>query len=204
MKIFEVEQGSYEWLELRLGIPTASEFNKIFSPVQLKKSTQQKDYMYELIAERILKRPLDDISSVWLDRGRAEENRAIKAYEFMNDVVVKKVGFIKNDDQNVGASPDGVVGEKGGVEVKVPNAKNYLRIVAEENYNKYKTQMQCCMWISEREWWDLVIHNEAFGSHVKRFERDDDFIKKMEEHLNEFIEKVNNQEQLVRNQINIK
>jgi hypothetical protein len=150
VKIFEVEQGSYEWLELRLGIPTASEFNKIFSPVQLKKSTQQKDYMYELIAERILKRPLDDISSVWLDRGRAEENRAIKAYEFMNDVVVKKVGFIKNDDQNVGASPDGVVGEKGGVEVKVPNAKNYLRIVAEENYNKYKTQMQCCMWISER------------------------------------------------------
>lgn len=202
MKIFKVDQGEFEWLELRLGIPTASEFNKIFSPVKLERSKQQKDYIYHLVAERMLERPLEDYSSIWMDRGKEEEKSAIQAYEFMRKKKVDKIGLIKNDNETVGCSPDGLVDEDGGIEIKTPTAKNYIKLVSESNFSKYKTQMQCCMWLSDRQWWDLIIHNEAFGPHIERFDRDNDFIGIMESYVMDFVKEVDQAEIAIRSQLN--
>lgn len=191
MKIINVEQGSQEWVQARLGIPTASRFDRIVTPTgQLSKSAT--DYMYELIAESIIGQPCENGKSQFMERGTELEDEAVALYEFEKNINVKRVGFCLTDDGLVGCSPDGLIGEDGGLEIKSPAAKNQIGYVLNDQsfYPKYKPQVQGNLYVAEREWWDLLSFNPVLPSPIVRIYRDEEYIGKLEQALAEFNEKM--------------
>jgi len=188
MKILNLEQGSDEWFSARLGIPTASRFKDIITPLKCDKSTTYKSYMYELIAERITKDRENFFKSEWMERGNEIEPLARASYEFINDVTVQQVGMIFNDEMTIGISPDGLVGDNGGLEIKSPKASTVVKYMLNGGLPlEYKPQVMGSLMISGREWWDFLAFHPMMHFYQVRVYRDEEYIKKMETHLNDFV-----------------
>ena len=189
MKILKMKQGSDEWIQERLGIPTASKFNKILTPTgQLSKSST--DYMYELIAESVIGQPCDTGRSQFMERGTELEADAIDLYEFEKDVDVERVGFCLRDDGLVGCSPDGLIENNGGLEVKCPMAKGHIKYLLGDVAKEHKLQIQGGLWIAEREWWDVVSYSPVMPSKTVRVHRDEGFIALLSSALDQFLDKL--------------
>lgn len=161
MKIHNVTQNSPEWVALRCGKPTASEFSSIVT-TKGEPSKSRSGYARALAGDLFAGRVFDNWKgNEWSDRGHDLEDQAIAWYEFQHDVDVQRVGFVTDDEETMGCSPDGLVGDRGGVEVKCLKKENH--IAALEFFKKngsaqadYIAQTQGCMWITGRVWWDIV------------------------------------------------
>ena len=125
MKVHTVTQGTPEWLALRAGIPTASCFDQILTP-KGKVSTQAERYMHQLLAERIMGHPVEQVVTSWMDRGTQLEAEAVNYYEGIREVDTTRIGFLTNDAGTIGASPDRFVGEDGLLEIKVPKEHTHV------------------------------------------------------------------------------
>ena len=93
MNVIDCEQGSSEWFMARLGIPTASEFNKIITPAKLEPSRSADTYINKLVAEWLRDKPDESFQSDWMKRGLEVEEEARDFYTFQTDVEVTQVGF---------------------------------------------------------------------------------------------------------------
>lgn len=187
MIIHDVPQNSYDWTMLRLGIPTASCFDKIVTPTG-KLSSQSKDLACKLIAEELMQRQMDDIGGLhWVERGKELEESALAMYEFEVELETKKVGFVTNDDGTIGCSPDRLVGEEGLLELKCPKPNTHLSYFFYGFGNDYKPQVQGQMMLTGRKWCDLYSFHPDFPPVRFRFERDEEFIAILEKSLNEFV-----------------
>ena len=174
---YDVQQGSPEWVKLRLGIVTASQFDRILTPKKLKLAEGRDTYSSELIAEWWTGEPADGASSGFMERGTKIEQEARDWYAFERSVDVRQVGFITTDDARVGCSPDGMVDPDGGLELKVPAAKThvaYLRNPATLAAD-YRMQVQGCLWVTGRKWWDVASYNPAMHGVIVRCEPDTEF-----------------------------
>lgn len=183
----DVEQGSPEWVAARLGIPTASQFHRLITPKTRKASSQSAGYRNELLAEWLFGLPADAAKSGYMDRGGELEADAAAWYEMRNDCDTRKLGFALRDDRRVGCSPDRMVGDRGGLEIKCRSAPihiGYLLGDADEAY----CQVQGCMWVCEREWWDFLAYHPLMPAYSARIERDDAFIAQLEIAVNLFLE----------------
>ena len=192
------EQGSEEWLKDRLGVVTASNFSKVIS-----KGTGRRTYMLQLAAESLSGIGQPFFSNAAMEWGTEHESEAREAYELVTDNEVIEKGLIYlTEAKRIGASPDGVIGDKGGIEIKCPNSTTHLEwVLAGKLPAKHKAQVQGCMWVCNREWWDFVTYdprmkNPLFKITVKR---DDDYIRNLQEEcvkfvseLDEMIEKYSN------------
>lgn len=183
---FDFPQGSEEWKYARLGIPTASNFHRIITKSGAK--TQQWDsYAQELLAAEMLDHDIDEMESQFMTRGTDLENRAFKYYEFVRGVTPEKVGFVVRDDGLVGCSPDRFVGDDGGMECKILSAAKHVGRLIGFDALDVKAQIQGCMWITGRSWWDSLTFNPELPSSIVRLERDEKYIAAMEELVNKFI-----------------
>lgn len=186
MKIIECEQGTIQWTLSRLGLPTCSQFDRLVTPRTRKPSGARPKYRAELLAEWLLGQPLDDGSSSFMERGTDMEDRARRWYELQYDVDVQQVGFILRDDGACGGSPDGLVGDDGGLEIKCPNAVNHVQYMLGDDPD-YIGQVQGSMYLTDRAWWDVLSYNPDLPPVVNRVERDEDYIKALVPVLDEFI-----------------
>ncbi len=187
MIALDLEQGSPEWLQARLGIPTASQFSRLITPKTMKPSTQSFDYLSELIAEWMLGKPLDAEENEWMQRGRELEPSAIDFYQLQRDVDVERCGFALLDDRSAGCSPDGLVGTEGGLEIKCPSpAKHVAYLLGQESMDKYTPQIQGCMWITGRQWWDRLSFHPELPPLLVRVERDEKFIATLAQIVTDF------------------
>jgi len=186
----DVEQGSHEWLVARLGIPTASAFDRLLTPKTLKRSTQDKKYLDELCAEWLLGEPLDDASSIWMERGTKLESKAVGFYEMQMDVTTRKVGLCLLDDRRAGCSPDRLIGDGGGLEIKCPSAKVHTGYLLNGFDSAHILQVQGCLWVTGRQWWDLISFNPLMPPHIVRFKRDPDIINAISEAVDDFCERL--------------
>jgi hypothetical protein len=178
MKVHDCIQGSAEWLSLRAGIPTASQFDLIVTPKgQPSKSAER--YLYTLLAERLMGRPITEHVSFWMQRGSQMEAEAIAFYEFQRDVKTVPVGLLTNDDETAGASPDRLVDEEGLLEIKVPKEYIHMGYLLESgsHYEAYKVQCQGQLWISGRKWTDVLSYHPELPPALVRIERDEKFIQ---------------------------
>lgn len=175
MIIHDVEQGSREWLNLRLGIPTASAFDKLVTPKTLKPSASSVGYMHQLLAEHFIGESVSEVDNKWMERGREMEPEARAWYEFDHDCSVRQVGFVTLDDGSAGGSPDGLPCDDGGVEIKCPSAGVHVGYMLGGSH-KYAMQIQGCMWICEREWWDFVSYCPSLPTVCIRYYRDEKII----------------------------
>ena len=120
----DIVQGTPEWIQARLGLPSASRFHRIISPVYHKTAGQQA-YLCELVAERLFREPTESASSPWMDRGKEMEAAARDWYSLWY-AEAETVGGVTTDDGRVWCSPDGLVGDDGGLEVKTPGAAAFV------------------------------------------------------------------------------
>ena len=180
MRIIDCEQGSREWHEARCGVPTASNFNKILTPGG-KVSSSATGYICDLLAERHCREFDDDLSDRPLvGRGSDLEGQAVAFYEFVRGVSTEKVGFCLHDTLEIGASPDRLIGEDGGMEIKVPAAGNHVAYMIGAKNDAYRWQIQGGLWITGRKWWDFLSYHPTMKPAIVRFERDEEYIAKLE------------------------
>lgn len=186
--IIDCRQQSAEWFKLRLGIPTSSRFKDIMTNPRNKKdvlSASARTYMLQLIAEKMTRELTQMSDNADMARGRELEPMARKAYEFRTDNDVVETGIILN--HGVGASPDGLVGDNGAIEIKCRRSHHHIdALIKNEMPDEYKAQVQGFMYISEREWVDFVMYHEKLRMFIKRVHRDDVYIKTLAECLSIF------------------
>lgn len=182
MKIINCIQGSPEWIAARLGIPTASQFDRLFTPGGKPSGVKTSEkYMHELLAERMTGQDATDFQSEWMARGSTLEKDAVAFYQLQRDMETKPVGFMTNDAGTIGASPDQLVEEEGQMEIKCPKPGVHVGYLlqAGETYETYKVQVQGQLWISGRQWCDVVSYNPIMPMALFRINRDESFILAM-------------------------
>lgn len=182
MRVIDCEQGTEEWLAARLGIPSASMYGKIIT-TQGKWSTQADSYINQLVAEALTGERTPVYQNEHMIRGTELEPEARTMYEFVsgNEVEVEEVGFCKHDTLETGASPDGLVGGKGGLEIKCPAASTHVEYLRGGTLpSKYKQQVMGCLWITGREWWDFMSYHPNMKPLIVRVERDEEYIAALE------------------------
>lgn len=189
MRIVNVEQGSPEWHQARAGIPTASQLTRIITKTG-KLSDSANKYISELIAESAFGVDFETASTFWMERGIDMEPEAVAYYEFQRDVKVDRVGFVLHDELPVGCSPDFLVGEPGGGEIKCPAPKTHIGYLLGHDDDAYKVQVQSSLWITGREWWDRIFYGPDLPKVIRRFKRDEAFIAKIDEAVRAFIDKL--------------
>ena len=190
LKILQADQGTQEWLDARLGCPSASQFCKLVTTAG-KPSASADDYISELIAERITGEREPIYVNEWMQRGTELEPEARATYEFIHGVDVEEVGFILDDSGEFGCSPDGLVGEDGGVEFKCPAPKNHIAWSRKGVCpSKHYAQVQGCLYITGRKWWDFMSYHPDMKPFIVRVERDEEFIEKLAEQISLAVEEI--------------
>lgn len=125
--IFDIEQGSDEWLKMRLGKLTASKFADVMTKGRGDAPSKTREsYMYQIAAEILTGSPQDSFKNSAMDWGNECEPAARAAYELENDVDVVECAFIERDEW-VGVSPDGLVNDDGLLEIKCPNSTTQIK-----------------------------------------------------------------------------
>lgn len=187
MKTFDVPQRSDEWFKLRRGIPTASRFDMIMTAVTCKPSSSQAKLIDQLLAESLLPAETVERSSADMEHGMILEAEARCAYElgYAPDKVTE-VGFILSDCGRFGCSPDGLVGDKRGVEIKCPNPSTQVSYVrAGVLPSEYKCQVHGSMIVSGRSEWDFFSYARGLPPLCVTV-RADDFTNKLRVEIDAF------------------
>ena len=182
MKIHNFSQGSPEWFEARGLKMTASHAQAIGTG---KKGLET--YILDKVADFLSEGQKEGYTSAEMQRGNELEDEARSLYELETGNKVEEVGFIEVDEF-IGCSPDGLIGQDGGVEIKCMNDRKHLEVVLfgqDRIESKYIWQIQMNMYCTNRVWWDYVAYNPNFKKCFKivRIERDDDQIEKLIEGL---------------------
>lgn len=190
MKVYNCPQGSGEWKALRLGLPTASEFDSLLTPEFKPRGGQTPEtYLYQKLCEKLLGFS-PDINAFAIEQGVILEKEARPYYEFTFNAPVQLVGFCTTDDGRVGCSPDGLIGEDGGIEIKCPQPHTHLRYLLEGVLPKdYVAQVHGSMYVTGRPWWMFMSYSRQFQPLVLRVERDERIQSLIHEALESFLDK---------------
>lgn len=192
-----VEQGSSEWHAMRIGKATASRMSDILAKTKSGPSAMRANYLAQLVAERLTGVVAESYSSAAMEWGNEWEVGARSAYEFYHGADVQLVDFIDHPViEKTGASPDGLVGADGLVEIKCPQTGTHIATLLEGKVpDKYVVQMLWQMECTGRAWCDFVSFDprmpEDMRLFVRRIERDDDRLHEMRGEVIKFLEDVN-------------
>jgi len=188
-----MDQQSEEWFAARLGKVTASRVADVIARTKTGPSASRANYMAELVAERLTGTRGESFTNAAMQWGADQEPEARLAYEFRTDAVVDLIGFVEHPSILMsGASPDGLIGSDGLVEIKCPNTATHIEtLLTGVIPGKYETQMLWQMACTGRAWCDFTSFDprlpEEMRLFVKRFDRDDKRIAEMEEQVREFL-----------------
>lgn len=190
-------QRTPEWFAARLGKVTASRVSDVIATTKTSGySTSRANYEAELIVERLTGAPAERFQNEAMRFGTENEPHARAAYEFHRDASVTECGFIDHPFIDMaGASPDGLIGELGLIEIKVPNTATHIdTLLTQKIPEKYRTQMLWQMACTNREWCDYVSFDprlpEDMRLFVKRLNRDNEKIAKLEAEVQVFLDGV--------------
>jgi len=176
MKTLDVAQGSAQWLFARAGIVTASELDNLISPTwKIRDGDTPASYMHLKLAEKIMGQPLNlELDTFAIDQGKLLENEAIPWLDFVHGMKVERVGMCLTDDGRVGASPDGLIGEDGGLEVKCPRPQTHIKYLLDGVVPKqYLAQVHGSLWVTGRKYWMFLSYSRQFPKLLIRVERDE-------------------------------
>lgn len=193
MKVLDqFQQGSLEWFKARLGMPTASEFDQFMTTsFEYRDGKTPETYLYERLAERMTGKPLPGAFSAWsVERGQILEEEARPFFEMETGMDTKAVGFVIGDDDRCGCSPDALVGDNAGLEIKCPFPQTHLKYL---DYGRvppeYVTQVQGSLYVTGRERWHFLSYHRKLPALHVTVERDEEIMKKIGACLNQFYEK---------------
>jgi len=187
-----MEQQSSEWFEARLGRATASRFKDVLAGGT---GVTREKYKAKVMAERLTNKKIEEYSSWQMQQGTEREALARKLYEAITGNKVQEVGFIKIDGLEAGASPDGLVGEEGTIEINSPELLAHLKVLTTKQLpSEYKAQVQGQLWATNRKWCDFVSFNPDMNAKhriiIIRVERDEAYISMLRQEVTKFMEEV--------------
>lgn len=185
----DLEQNSLDWLVARAGVVTASEFDNLLTPkFEPRKGQTPETYLWRKLAERWTGGPLPGYQTLDMEAGQIRESEAIPAYEFEHSEQIQRVGFVTTDDERVGCSPDGLIGDDGGIEVKCPMAHTHVGyLLGGEVPEQHLTQVHGSIYVTGRKWWRFMSYRRGFPMLVKLVERDDAIQRKIDATLKSFL-----------------
>ncbi len=189
----EIIQGSPEWKALRCGKVTASRVADVVAKTKTGYSASRANYLAQLIAERLTGSPAETYTNAAMQHGTETEPEARDAYCFYQGITVEQVAFVPHPKiDQAGASPDGLVGADGLVEIKCPNTATHLEtLLGQAVPAKYADQMQFQMACTGRKWCDFVSYDPRMPEHmrlfVRRVARDDARINFLETEIAGFL-----------------
>ena len=185
-------QGTEAWALERCGRATSSEFASVLAKGQGK---MRAAYLRRVVSERLTGKPSETYKNGHMDRGTEQEPFARLAYEAATGNLVEKVGFLKHPTLEAGCSPDGLVDEDGGTELKSVIPTVQLETILAGGYpSEHKPQIQGGLWIAKRQWWDFCSFSPDMPEHLRtyifRVERDDAYIRTLEAEVTVFLGEV--------------
>ncbi len=189
-------QGSEAWFDARRGKATASRVADIIAKTKTGWGASRKNYAAQLIAERLTGKTADSYSNAIMQWGTDTEPEARTAYEFYTDADVVEIGFVNHPDiEMCGASPDGIIGEGGMVEIKCPNTATHIDTLRGQAVpKKYTTQMQFQMACTGADWCDFVSYDprmpDAMRLFVARVGRDGELIESLAADVTDFLKEI--------------
>lgn len=190
-----MEQRSDEWFAARLGKVTASKVRDVMAKGRGgAPSATRQNYMMQLLCERLTGRREEGFTSAAMQRGTDLEPIARSAYEFSAGVMTVETGLIDHPRiAGFAASPDGIVGSDGLLEIKCPNTAQHIAVIQSGAHDSaYEWQMLAQMACSGREWVDFVSFDDRLPEELQyacfRFQRDEKRIREMEAEVRHFLE----------------
>jgi putative phage-type endonuclease len=191
-----MEQRSDEWFEARLGKVTASKIADVMSTLKTgKEAITRKNYRIQLVSERLTNKKADSFINDAMRIGIEREEDARTSYIFKHNDV-EETGFVDHPTiPMTGASPDGLVGDDGLIEIKCPLTTTHTdTLISGKAPSKYIPQMQWQMACTGRKWCDFVSYNPDFPENLQLFvvrvERDDTLIEELEDGVKKFLSEV--------------
>lgn len=191
-----MEQRSDEWFSARLGCVTASRTADVMAKTKSGYSASRANYMAQLITERLTGQASEGFSSAAMQWGTDTEPQARMAYELMTGENVEETGFVLHPTiKFFGASPDGLVGSDGLIEIKCPNTSTHIdTLLSDKVPSKYITQMHVQMICTGREWCDFVSFDPRLPGDMsfwmRRVQRDHNLCKDIETEVIAFLEEL--------------
>lgn len=178
-------QRSDEWFAARAGKVTASRVADLMAKTKSGYSASRQNYMAQLICERLTGKPADSFTSAAMQRGTEKEPEARAIYMLESGEIVDECGLVLHPDiPDFGASPDGLIGVDGLLEIKCPNTWTHLETLKTgQPKREYFIQMQAQMACTGRNWCDFVSFDDRLPEDIAyfctRIQRDDKFIGEM-------------------------
>ena len=191
-----VEQGSPEWFQMRLGKVTASRVADILAKTKTGPSASRQNYLIELAIQRTTGIIQESYSNSAMEWGTQTEPQARVAYEVTTNNVVDQVAFIDHPSIKwCGCSPDGLVSDRGLLEIKCPNsATHWEYFKSKKPPQKYFIQMQAQIAVTNKDWCDFVSFDPRMPDRsqllIVRIDRDEAFIAEMEAEIKKFLDEV--------------
>jgi len=188
-----IKQGTPEWMAQRIGRVTASRVADVIAKTKTGYSASRDNYMAQLVCERMTNTVAESFTNAAMEWGTTQEAYARAAYEAHADVLVDEVAMITHPTiEAAGASPDGLVGDYGQLEIKCPNTATHIdTLLTQTVQSKYLTQMQWQMACTGRLWCDFVSFDPRMSDglqlFVKRVQRDDAYIQMLEKEVIQFL-----------------
>jgi putative phage-type endonuclease len=187
-----MEQRTPEWFAKRLGLVTASRIADVMAKVKTGTAASRSGYMTQLVTERLTGQPTEGYQSAAMEWGIEQEGAARAAYEARTGVLVDEVDFVRHPILEAGASPDGLVGEDGCIEIKCPNTATMLEYIEDRSVpRKYLLQMQWQLACTGRNWCDFVAYDPRLPEHLQllviRVPRDEDVIEQIAAEVGRFL-----------------
>ena len=198
------DQRTEDWYAARLGKVTASRFRDAIASLKSGAPAQaQRDYLTELVVERLTQQPIQRFQNAAMNWGTEQEPAARAAYERATGRIVEETGFVAHDTLMAGCSPDGLVDWDGLIEIKCPfNTANHIETLLNGMPADHIPQVQGQMWITGREWCDFVSYDPRMPAelqlHVQRIQRDEAFIADLERRVTSFLAEVGTQVEALR------
>jgi hypothetical protein len=186
----DIAQGSLEWLQLRAGIPTASEFDQLVTPkFKIRTGEMPRSYLARKLAEKWQEAPLAGFQSLDMEFGNILEDEAKPFYELTFNEPIQSVSFCTTDDGRVGCSPDGLIDPDGGIEIKCPEPNTHVKYLLNGDLpDDYAPQVHGSMYVTGRPWWKFMSYRRHFPPVILLIERDDEIQKTIGEALDMFLE----------------
>lgn len=190
-----MEQRSEEWFQARLGKVTASRVADVLAKIKSGESASRRNYKIQLVSERLTGEKQETYINQAMQDGIDREFYARERYVQQHGEV-EEVGFIQHPTLEAGASPDGLVGDDGLIEIKCPLGTTHTEtLMTQEVPSKYVPQIQFQLLVTGRKWCDFVSFNPMFPEHlqlfVKRVEADPVYQKELEVEVSKFLDEVN-------------
>lgn len=190
-----MEQRTPEWFAKRLGKVTASRIADLMAKTKTGPGASRANYLAQLVTERLTGTPTESYKSPAMDWGIEQEAAARAAYSARMGVLVDEVDFVDHPTMQAGASPDGLVGEDGLIEIKCPNTSTMLELLEDRTIpTKYRLQMQWQLAVTGRDWCDFVAFDPRLPEHLQllviREPRNTDLVVEITHEVNRFLAEV--------------